>query len=131
MCLRIPFYIQSFPFCKKSQNRCIILRTFSKETINLQIFCLFRPGFRDTSAFQPFAKGEEEREEEREEEKGEYKRATEEQEEDSEGDEMVDIERIEDKEEDRTHGGHVSATFVTVIYVHYTVRKIQNIYSQK
>jgi hypothetical protein len=44
---------------------------------------------------------------------------------------MVDIERIEDKEEDRTHGGHVSAAFLTFTYVHYTARKIQNIYSQK
>jgi hypothetical protein len=90
---------------------------------------LCRPGFRDTSAFQPFTKGEEEREEG--EEKGEYKRAAEEEEEDSEGDEMVDIERIEDKEEDRTHGGHVSAAFLTFTYLHYTVRKIRNIYSQK
>jgi hypothetical protein len=91
---------------------------------------LCRPGFRDTSAFQPFNKGEEEKEEERE-EKEEYKRAAEEEEEDSEGDEMVDIERIEDKEEDRTHGGHVSAAFQTFTHVHYTVRKIRNIYSQK
>jgi hypothetical protein len=44
---------------------------------------------------------------------------------------MVDIERIEDKEEDRTHGGHVSAAFLTFTHVHYTVRKIRNIYSQK
>ncbi len=29
---------------------------------------------------------------------------------------MVDIERIEDKEEDRTHGGHVSAAILTFTY---------------
>ncbi len=78
---------------------------------------LCRPGFRDTSAFQPFTKGDEEREEE----KGEYKRAAEEEEEDSEGDEMVDIERIEDKEEDRTHGGHVSAAFVIFTFMYTTL----------
>ena len=58
-----------------------------------------RPGFRD-SAFQPFK-----REEECGDEKVRAETKTEEQQdcnqaEDSEGDEMVDIERIEDKEED-------------------------------
>ena len=54
---------------------------------------MFRPGFRE-SAFQPFKKedGADEESERNE------KNITEE--EDSEGDEMVDIEKIEDKEED-------------------------------
>ena len=55
-----------------------------------------RPGFRE-SAFQPFKKeGDvEEREEKEKTSEEECK-----EEEDSEGDEVVDIERIEDKEED-------------------------------
>ena len=61
---------------------------------------LHRPGFRD-SAFQPFKREEEGGEEKVREE---MKQQEEQQEcneaEDSEGDEMVDIERIEDKEED-------------------------------
>ena len=78
--------------------------------IVVYIVHVYRPGFRDSSAFQPFTKGEEEEEEEEEErreekEEGRCKRAAEEEEEDSEGDEMVDIERIEDKEEDRSSGG--------------------------
>ena len=54
---------------------------------------MFRPGFRE-SAFQPFKKEDGADEESDRNEKN----ITEE--EDSEGDEMVDIEKIEDKEED-------------------------------
>ena len=52
----------------------------------------YRPGFRE-SAFQPFKKEDEE-----EGDKAEEKETAEE--EDSEADEMVDIEKIEDREED-------------------------------
>ena len=62
---------------------------------------MLRPGFRD-SAFQPFkreeessCRGEKVVEETKTEEQQDCNEA-----EDSEGDEMVDIERIEDKEED-------------------------------
>ena len=66
---------------------------------------MFRPGFRE-SAFQPFKREDNSDSNNSEDiekiktkaEVEERRRATEE--EDSEGDEMVDIERIEDKEED-------------------------------
>ena len=57
----------------------------------------FRPGFRE-SAFQPFKKETTSQDEEKTEE------------DDSEVDEMVDIEKIEDKEEDT---GNSSASVVT------------------
>ena len=76
---------------------------FSDCFLNWQL--LLRPGFRE-SAFQPFKREEnsdssnsEDNEKLKTKEEGEDgRRCTEE--EDSEGDEMVDIERIEDKEED-------------------------------
>ena len=61
---------------------------------------MFRPGFRE-SAFQPFNKGEEEEEEEEERNLNIQQNPAEMDAEDSEGDEVVDIERIEDREEDR------------------------------
>ena len=60
------------------------------------LFFLSRPGFRE-SAFQPFKKETTSQDEEKADE------------DDSEADEMVDIEKIEDKEEDNDEGKSSSA----------------------
>lgn len=68
----------------------------------MNIYLPHRPGFRE-SAFQPFKREENSEAGRVEEEKLEVKQEAavrETEEEDSETDEMVDIERIEDKEED-------------------------------
>ena len=68
----------------------------------MNIYLPRRPGFRE-SAFQPFKREEKSEAGRVEEEKLEVKQEAavrETEEEDSETDEMVDIERIEDKEED-------------------------------
>ena len=62
------------------------------------VTCSFRPGFRE-SAFQPFKREDENGEDKEDTDKKQEELSVNEVE-DSEGDEMVDIERIEDKEED-------------------------------